>query len=324
MKKLQDLVNDLTTEFYKEDLFERFDSYAEKIQQKDYSQFRINLPKNLNKYINIKQAISKNPQISLLYLGQQVAYMDVRKDKNDCDYNIAINDTVKKYFEDFPEFPNNKFYWKSTDGTNFRQFFDNTETNKLHSEEHKHESLIISEFEKTKSENKSLLNIQPIKIAGQFRFQMASPVNGKGEKGMGNIDILARVGRGISTNIAIVELKVSKDYFKNNNGIEQVLNYAVSIRELLRKSKANERWIEIFGFGKNRLNRGITFYAVLMVPENLKDQAKSLLDSFDTKLVKIENDTIQLASIFYKKEDDNQIVITETDGFNGEVKINAV
>ena len=319
MKKLQDLVNDLTTEFYKEDLFERFDSYAEKIQQKDYSQFRINLPKNLNKYINIKQAISKSPQISLRYLGQQVAYMDVCKP-----YKITICGTVENYFKDIPNFPVNGFNWKSDDGTKFRKFFDNTETNKLHSEEHKHESLIISEFEKTKSENKSLLNIQPIKIAGQFRFQMASPVNGKGEKGMGNIDILARVGRGINTNIAIVELKVSKDYFKNNNGIEQVLNYAVSIRELLRKSKAKEKWFKIFGFGENRIKSGMTFYAVLMVPENLKDLAKSLLDDFDTKSVKIENDTIQLASIFYKKEDDNRIVITETDGFNGEIKINAV
>ena len=109
--------------------------------------------------------------------------------------------------------------------------------------------------------------------------------------------------------------------------MKQALSYAVFIRELLRKSKANKKWFKIFGFrniNEKTLNSGRTFYAVLMVPENLKDQAKSLLDSFDTKSVKIENDTIQLASIFYKKEDDNRIVITETDGFNGEVKINAV
>ena len=156
---------------------------------------------------------------------------------------------------------------------------------------------------------------------------MPTPVNGKGEKGMGNIDILARVGRGSNANIAIIELKVTKSYLSNSDGVKQALSYAVSIRELLRQSKANEKWFEIFGFhnnNKDRLKRGITFYAVLMVPENLKDEAKSLLDSFDTKSVEIEKDTIKLASIFYKKEDDNRIVITETDGFNSEVKINAV
>jgi len=319
MKKLQDIVNEIRKTTNKEGEFKRFDSYADTILEKDFNQFKIKRSKNLHQYISIYNATNKAPQISLRYLGQQVASMDVCKP-----YKITICGTVENYFKDIPNFPVNGFNWKSDDGTKFRKFFENPKKNNLRSEEHKHESLIISEFEKKKSEDKSLLYIQPIKINNLFRFQMATSVNGNGEKGMGNIDILARVGRRSNANIAIIELKVSKSYLSKNDGVKQALSYAVFIRELLRKSKANERWIEIFGFGKNRLNRGITFYAVLMVPENLKDQAKSLLDSFDTKSVKIENDTIQLASIFYKKEDDNRIVITETDGFNGEVKINAV
>ena len=328
MKKLQDIVNEIRKTTNKEGEFKRFDSYADTILEKDFNQFKIKRSKNLHQYISIYNATNKAPQISLRYLGQQVASIDFCTKENDStDYKITISDTVKNYFKNFPDLPQKKFEWKSDDGTKFRKFFENPKKNNLRSEEHKHESLIISEFEKKKSEDKSLLYIQPIKINNLFRFQMATSVNGNGEKGMGNIDILARVGRRSNANIAIIELKVSKSYLSKNDGVKQALSYAVFIRELLRKSKANEKWFKIFGFKKindKTLNHGRTFYAVLMVPENLKDQAKSLLDSFDTKSVKIENDTIQLASIFYKKEDDNRIVITETDGFNGEVKINAV
>jgi len=311
---LENVVSDALKVIQNDVKFDRFNGYAdeilENIEKKLYKPLKVKSGYGLISYINIDNARKKNPEISLRFLGQEVARLDKKlivKPKNHSPFKTSFN-------------------WNSPEGTNFRKFYNSIKNPKLRSPEHKDEFLILTEMEKKSSITKSLLNIQPVKIDHKFRFQFPSALNSKGYASMGNIDLLCRVGRGLS-NLAVIELKTSESYLKKNNGIDQAIRYAVFIRELLRSQESlnRDKWMSILGFKIERIGKPITFYATLMVPLTLKNLALVHLSKYGSapdyaSYIFSNGDKIQISSLYYDQMNDG-IQIKEIVGIN-EVKLN--
>jgi hypothetical protein len=320
--KLENLVIETTKKLEFDNIFDRFNKYANSIsaniENNAYDIFKKKNGYGLHVYMNLNNAKKPKPEISLRYHGQEVANVNLKleltpKTKNN-----------QNFFKDIPQF-NDSFLWNSKEGTNFRKYFRDCEISNLRSEEHKHESQILRELETRKSLLKSLLFIQPIKIDNKFRIQFPTALNAYGDITGGNIDILARVGSGKNTNILVIELKQSSTYLKRNNGIEQAIRYALFVRELIRNpnSSNKDKWIKIFGFKDTRLKSRMTFFATLMVPLELKKQALEILDPYLAlpEYVFENNDRLKVCYIFYTQIND-EIKITETHGIQG-VKTNS-
>lgn len=170
-----------------------------------------------------------------------------------------------------------KVDWKGNKAKKFRSHFKNREqvrnieTNRGN-EEHRIESLLLSEFSKTK--DKALPFIKPVAIA-KIRFPMPTPLSASNHKQIkysgiygGGIDILARTGTGgRATNLCIMELKdenIKKELPKNV--IKQALTYATFIRELLR-SDSGQDWWKLFGFRGN-IPQKLVLFATCVMPSN--------------------------------------------------------
>jgi len=313
---LDKVVEDALLVIQEEGMFERFNGYAEKIianiNNKTFEPMKRKNRYGLQSYINIDNARKNKPEISLRYLGQEVARLD-----------SSLNVTPK----DQQKF-NPSFLWKSNEGTRFRKFYRDLLDFDLHSQEHKDEFLILTEMGKTKGKYKSLIQIQPIKIDHSLRVQFPVGINAKGANSKGNIDILSRVRRGAISNIAVIELKNSESYLKQSDGIDQAIRYAVFLRELLRspESVSKVEWITILGFKPSRFEKPMTFYATLMVPLYHQSHALVLLSKYGTPndyatYIFPNGDKIQVSSLYYTQKNEC-IQIAEVNCIN-EVKLNS-
>ena len=136
-------------------------------------------------YMNVTKAKASTPTFSLRYLGQDVAFINVSgkdvmlkdtkckdsgrferlKRQNERDFGCSIDIHDKK--------------WTSPEVKEFRKYFSNnpvrrSEDNKGN-EEHRVESMLLTEFSKSqgKSKNVKLHNIQPIKNSWRCAFSDA-------------------------------------------------------------------------------------------------------------------------------------------------------
>lgn len=265
-------------------------------------------------YMNVTKAKSSAPTFSLRYLGQDVALINVSgKDVELKDTKRERSDNCGKLkrqnerdFGCSVDFHDKK--WTSVEAKEFRKYFSNNPTRRFENnkgnEEHRVESMLLTEFSKSqgKFKNVKLHNIQPIKIAGAARFQMPTPFRASGgnvkyvKKG-GGIDILARVGRGRGTTLCIMEVK--DEYMKcepPDKAITQGLYYATFVRELLR-SKCGNDWWNIFGFG-GAVRKKLILYVCCVMPFN---KAGASDTSFSRNRMSIENDTIELHYIYFSE-----------------------
>ncbi|MCB4791074.1 MAG: tetratricopeptide repeat protein [Elusimicrobia bacterium] len=270
-------------------------------------------------YMNVSQA-KGDAIFNLRYLGQSVADIDVKSDGSVKSIKLDQN-RYKKHNEDYFGFIHNYeddktiWEWSGKDATAakaFRKHFCNNPQRikveqKKENHEHRIESMFLTEFSKrdAKDKRKELRNIQPVKIAKIARFQMPTPFsasndlkypkNGKG----GGIDILARVGKGNSTKLCIMELKdenTAKEPPKV--AIKQGLAYATFISKLLR-SKSGKKWWNIFGFsGKVRKDLKLLVACVMPISEYKERNNESF------KGIKIvhEGCTFELHYIYFKEE----------------------
>jgi len=203
--------------------------------------------------------------------------------------------------------------WRSEMASLFRQHFRsitsrNPDSGKKNNE-HRIESLFLSELSKRSSANKLLLNIQPVRLA-DLRFQMATPLsaskntNYSGPRG-GGIDILARVGRGWRANLCIIELKDETTKAEPPaKAIHQGIAYATFIRELLR-SKSGQDWYRIFGFG-SILPRKLKLFVACVMPDSSNNDKTFLSENLE-----IEEDILELHYIYFK-ENNNRLIDMET------------
>lgn len=285
----------------------RFEEYADKILsktgqiKKNRSKFHEWAPLYL--YMNLTKAkeIKEKVYFSLRYRGQNVAELSVKKSDVQLSTKPFLQ-TNKDYF-DFSE-ECHKYPWRSLQGKLFREFFSGQpERNpkmRLKNNEHRLESLLLTEFSKKKSEGKKLLNIQPVLIAGKARFQMATPISANkknkidhSENG-GGIDILSRTGRGRGVKLCIMEVK---DETNTNEPpskvISQALAYATFIHSLLR-SDFGSKWWRVFQF-TGELPKKLNINVACVMPSSGANDY-----SFKNEVVNInENDCFVLHYVYF-------------------------
>ncbi|MCL2425986.1 MAG: hypothetical protein FWD05_06585 [Oscillospiraceae bacterium] len=269
-------------------------------------------------YLNITNAkkAKRTVRFDVRYLGQTVAELISNTD------GVTLSTKATKDYEstnlrDFDcDIKLRNAPWVGKEAAAFRAFFknrnpmrNNTETNKSN-EEHRVESLLLSEF--SKSEEKTLPNIKPVMIEG-LRFPMPTPIGaskfGKtkyAKQGSGGIDILARVGTGgRATYLCVIELKdENKPSEPASHAIEQALKYAIFIRELLR-SNAGADWWKLFGLGGS-IPAKLTIHAVCAMPH-----IENVDTSFAGEIVQVGDDEIQLDYIYFT-EQGNEIIDIKT------------
>jgi len=291
----------------------RYREYAEKIisnietiKSLKHGRFREWSPLYL--YMNVTQAKSQM-EFSLRYLGQEVARLNAVKDM----ITISTKNFVKNNERDFGcKIKLDDVEWKSKTASDFRRHFLNctkrTDNSGKKNEEHRIESLILTEFSKNTGANKAFSYIQPVKIAGVARFQMPTPLYASdinnlkycGFRG-GGIDILARTGRGRTTKLCIMELKDENDKKEPPaKVIKQDLAYAVFIMELLR-SESGQNWWKIFGFG-GIVPKSIELYVVCVMPSSKNNNT-----SFADKIIYSGKDNFHFQYMYFQ-ENNNEVV----------------
>jgi hypothetical protein len=240
----------------------------------------------------------------LRYMGQTVAKLTVNKDE------IPKLSTRYKYCEEanlrnfncsihLPDVD-----WRGEDAKGFRKFFKKREVTRVDgkrgNKEHYLESLLLTEFSKTKSEEKPLLRIQPVKIAG-VRFPMPTYIKASNHKkveiGYGHIDILARTGTGgKATHLCIMELKDENTKREPPKEVmKQAIAYATFIRELLRSNSGRDWW-RLFGF-RGEIPEPLELYAICVMPSNNNNNY-----SFGNMELNIDRDIIKLHYIYFDDE----------------------
>ena len=230
----------------------------------------------------------------LRFAGQSVGLIEVNKDW-DCKVKLTVTERQAKYAKEHFGFKNsNNFERKSwredREAIEFRKFYmDNKSTQDIaiKSQEHRIESELLKEFNKTlRKQNKLLCNIQPVKLGGKF-FQLTTPLKGsthvptisltsnkKGATG-GGIDILARVKHeAFKSRLAVIELKDENiDNESQEVAMFQALIYATFIAHLLR-SDSGKLWWYIFLNKKSAediLHKIEDFSSFYEIEEMLKD-----------------------------------------------------
>ena len=260
---------------------------------------------------------SKTVRFELRYLGQTVADL-ICKDSPKLD-TCKYNDTNKRDFD--CEVALTSADWKGKGAQEFRKHFKSRLTarntnGKKANEEHRKESLLLTEFSKNKSKEKVLIGIQPVKIA-KVRFPMPTPLSASDHKKVkysgtygGGIDILTRVRtKDKSINLCIMELKDENTKTEPpKEALKQAIAYTTFIRELLR-SESGEEWWKLFGFRRKLPDKLVLLAACLMPSnanndENFKNMQLNISDSKgDDKIV---------LHYLYFKEKNNEILAIDT------------
>lgn len=294
----------------KEEWEKRYDQYANEFIKNEGTirelsrKFREYPP--LRFYIstsNVKDA-KKSLSLDIRYRGQSIATLTAKDD------NVTIStkgkeDNNLKHFE-FPKKLDN-VNWNSEEAQDFRKFFKSREDSRnnagKNNEEHNVEQLLLTEFSKSIKDEK-IKYIQPVTICG-MRYGMPTPISASNHKESlkysehrgGGIDVLARTGRGNNNSyLTVIEVK---DENKNEEppkyALEQAIQYAIFIRELLR-SKSGDNWYEIFGFG-GKVPKKLTIRVACAMPDTILDT------SFAKVQYKIEDgneDIIECHYIYFK------------------------
>jgi hypothetical protein len=261
LDSLKSVVKDVRTMLANNDEWvDRFAGYAEKIKQNQDKivEFKksFNEWKPLYFYMPVISAKDHPHEFILRYQGQEVATLNAKYDPPLLSTKVKHVNGNKRFgvritLEDAE--------WTSEEAKWFRDAFrQHSERAVVAAKSHEHalESIFLGELEKQKKEDKDTLlcGVRPVKLAGIARFQMCTPLTASksqidyaGVDG-GGIDVLARVTRGSSTQLCVMELK--KDYGSPRQAMKQALAYGVFLQELLASKSGND-WLEIFGFSGN-------------------------------------------------------------------------
>ena len=219
--------------------------------------------------------------------------------------------------------------WNSDKAKEFRTIYSELENgiknNKsllkmLEQPEHDMESYLLKNFAQKSSSNKEVALIQPVTMSGtSANFQMPTPIKAsKAKNGPGNIsysksygggiDILARVGSGKGTKLAILELKDENNKHEPpEKAINQAIAYATFIRELLR-SDCGKDWWEFFGFG-GEIPERLVLKAIIVMPNENNPSTDFCRETLKIRNNRVANeDTIELGYIYRAKGNEPQMM----------------
>ena len=216
-----------------------------------------------------------------------------------------------------------KLLWHSDEAKDFRRIYleldskintDKSVKKALSEPEHDMECELLKNYSQKSSAGKEILNIQPVMMGNTgARFQMPTAIkastakNGtanieysNSKQSGGGIDILARVGNGRGTKLAVLELK---DSYSKSEPPEKVMHQAVAytafIRELLR-SDCGDKWWKFFGF-RGDIPQKLEIKAIVVMPYNANAET-----DFGGMELPIDNDTIKLGYIYRSDIQGNQ------------------
>lgn len=191
----------------------------------------------------IKEA-KNNLLLDVRYRGRSVATLKVAQDSITLSTKDK-NTNNKSVFE--CEFELDNVPWLDKKATAFKSFFINytPSINKKGIDgECNLESLLLTEFS---GKGKQIKKIKPVRYQG-IRFGMPTPLGASDHKKLkysgfrgGEIDILARTGRGRATYLTVIEVKdENKQNEPPKDTLKQAIKYAVFIRELLRSESVKD------------------------------------------------------------------------------------
>ncbi len=269
----------------------------------------------LTVYLNTTSALKakRTVQFELRYYGQTVAKLTAFKSGK---HKLSTKGYVETNLRDFGcEIKLQGVDWAGNEAKEFRKFFKerkcprNTKNNRGN-EEHRLESLWLSELQKSK--DKVLPYAKPVEI-GKVRFPMPTPISASNHRTVkysgfrgGGIDILARVGTGgPNTFLCIMELK--DENVRNEPpryALRQAVAYTTFIRELLR-SESGSIWWRLFGFS-GEIPSQLTLFAACMMPSGSYNDY-----SFKDMELDLEGDIIKLHYVYFT-EQNNKIVDVDT------------
>lgn len=246
--------------------------------------------------------LNKTLHVSVRYQGQEIAILTLNENKGVYISTKKFDDNNEKFFNCTIKLDNVE--WNGEEASRFRKYFaTNPKRTQNDNEEHRIESMLISEFSKQSAKDKKLCNIQPVKIA-DFPFSMPTILSSSREikSGNGHIDILVRN----SGKIVVIELK---DENKKSEPIQKVLqqatSYAVFLMNLLR-SKAGEQWYKILGFSSQ-----IPEQLVMRVCSAMPKKENYEVDKFETFTIECGQDLLEYHWLFFE-EDGKEITDIDT------------
>jgi len=297
---------------------ERYAGYAKKISENIdvikivRSSFREWSP--LKIYLNTTAAKTAKHTVNfeLRYLGQTVAKLKGAKDN---EHKLSTKGYEKTNRRDFDcKIALSNADWRGKDAKDFRNAFKNRKGARntgehKNNEEHRLESLLLTEFSKTK--NKTLRHIKPVTI-GTVRFPMPTPISASNHAVLkysrqygGGIDILTRTGTGgKATHLCIMELKDNNEPSEPpKDAMKQALAYTTFIRELLR-SNAGAAWWKLFDF-KGQIPEPLELYAACVMPSVPKYNDTS----FGAMKLGIDGDIIELHYVYFTEPEKGKIII---------------
>ncbi len=258
---IEEKMDSLKLELSKENWHDRYAKYAEdilkhwKLYEEMSHKARVAFP--LSAYTSISKMEKSSYEYDIRYLGQSIGTLYIEENgERYFKYSKGYADLIENRGIKLPNL-NLIEKWDSKNMSKCRSILNsiNICDAEIHSPEHKCENLLLREFSKTESKQKSLLHIQPVKFGGKF-VQLTTPLmaSRKNEvsysrKG-GGIDILARVGLGRSSHLCVIELK------DENHGSEpvdvvlhQAFSYAVFLANLLDEA-STKIWWSVLGYKK--------------------------------------------------------------------------
>ena len=221
-----------------------------------------------------------------------------------------------------------EYDWHGKEAKNFRKIYsdlehtlkNNTQLRLAGQPEHEMESYLLCNYAHRSSTDREVRFIQPVMMYGtRACFQMPTPIRASDVKNGvdklsysksngGGIDILARVGSGRSTYLAVLELKDENTKSEPpHKAVCQAIAYATFLRELIR-SESGQKWWNFFGFGGS-IPKELSLKAIITMPyrnkEGIVDESTSKFIDFINdpdvnRIIKIPgtNDAIELGYIF--------------------------
>jgi ribonuclease J len=280
----------------------------------------------LRYYVSMLQAkgAKRTLMLDIRYMGQNVACLKARKDGSVVVSTKGLDEANKLYFGCDIVLDNAE--WKGADARKFRAFFKalppRAGKGKKHNEEHNVESILITEFSKTRAAEKKLIGIQPVRIGG-VRFGMPTPVSASNHSALkysgaygGGMDIFARSGKPPRSYLTVIEVK--DENVKGEppqDALKQAIEYAVFLRELLR-SGSGAMWWRLFGY-RRALPEKLTIRCACAMPDDIPDK------SFAGRTFNIDGDVIECHYIYFQmaggviKSIDSSMDCTKINGSNG-------
>jgi hypothetical protein len=307
---------------YIDDIILSYKSEIIKIARKKF-----NVPSQFTLHMSVSKAtdVTKNiVKFDLRYHGHNVACLKVNVNKETVEIEAVKNNDIISAINKDAIFDEDKLEGKSNwnEASELRTIYakleesiQNSKAQLTKNKEHELESELLKNFSKKSSDGKIICNIKPVTMLKEsLFFQMPTPLkasNAKSgiieysaEKG-GGIDILARIGSGRNTHLAIIELK--DKYEKNEppeKAICQAIAYATFIRELLRSKESGEKWWSFFGFGGD-VPKSLKLFAIIAMP-NSKNANKNFVYNHDYDGINLSldgKDQLELGYIYLENAD---------------------